>query len=78
MGSLDNVANAWPFYAYNTNSSGSVNNDNKPQLCYTCHGTGRCVVCGGSGIYSAYGYSSACSACNGSGKCWHCYGSGKQ
>ena len=48
------------------------------ELCYTCHGTGRCEVCKGSGIYSNYGHSSTCSACEGTGKCWHCYGSGKQ
>ena len=48
------------------------------ELCYTCHGTGRCTVCKGSGIYSNYGYSDTCSACSGTGKCWHCYGSGKQ
>lgn len=48
------------------------------QTCYTCLGTGRCRVCGGSGIYSLYGNSSTCKACSGTGKCWHCQGSGKQ
>lgn len=70
------------------NSSGSSSGTYTPrtsttttqsyELCYTCHGTGRCTVCKGSGIYSNYGYSDTCSACNGTGKCWHCYGSGKQ
>jgi len=53
---------------------------NTYEICYTCKGLGRCVVCGGSGInYNSYtGDRSICSACSGTGKCWHCFGSGKQ
>jgi hypothetical protein len=58
--------------------SGSGRAQNQQSLCYACHGTGRCAVCGGSGVYSNYGYSSPCSACNGTGVCWHCHGSGIQ
>jgi len=57
-----------------------VNSTNERDVtCYTCFGTGSCKVCGGTGIYSAYGYSSDCTACAMKrGKCWHCLGSGKQ
>ena len=51
----------------------------KSEVCYTCHGTGSCNVCKGTGEYSLYGNpSSPCSACGGTGKCWHCHGSRKQ
>ena len=56
----------------------NVYNNNASQVCYTCLGTGRCRVCGGTGTYSIYGESKPCSACSGDGKCWHCKGSGKQ
>ncbi len=49
-----------------------------PITCYTCHGTGRCVVCRGVGSNSMYGQTSDCSACSTTGKCWHCHGSGDQ
>jgi|GEM_PF-4542492 hypothetical protein len=59
--------------------------DNVPQTpkqesCHTCHGTGDCIVCYGSGITSNpyTGKRSMCSACGGTGKCWHCFGTGKQ
>lgn len=48
------------------------------EVCYTCNGGTRCVVCKGSGWYSLFGDGGPCSACNGTGKCWHCNGSGKQ
>jgi hypothetical protein len=68
-----------PTYNYNYDySPKSSPQSNIPELCYTCHGLGRCEVCRGSGIYSMYGQSSVCSGCDGDGKCWHCHGSGKQ
>lgn len=62
----------------NDNQFDLPNSTEQYKVCYTCRGHGRCVVCGGSGVYSAYGFSSTCSACSGTGKCWHCQGSGKQ
>jgi hypothetical protein len=48
----------------------------KQETCYTCHGTGTCVVCRGSGRTSYYGGDSkTCTGCGGDGKCWHCHGS---
>lgn len=49
-----------------------------PKTCGVCLGVGRCNVCRGTGVYSAYGYSSQCSACEGTGKCWKCQGTGKK
>lgn len=49
---------------------------NRPTTCVACYGSGSCKVCGGSGTYSMYGYSSPCSACNQTGKCWNCGGKG--
>jgi hypothetical protein len=77
MGLANNMSAANTFYAYNANSSwnsGSSTNSttNKPELCYTCHGTGRCEVC------RLYGSSSTCTGCGGTGLCWHCHGSGRQ
>lgn len=43
------------------------------QVCFTCLGSGRCNVCGGTGIYSRYGNSHPCSACK-NGICYRCNG----
>lgn len=45
-------------------------------LCVSCHGSGICPVCDGTGVYSNYGQSSECSACGGTGVCSICGGSG--
>lgn len=58
------------------NFNPTPNTPNKPTTCVACYGSGGCKVCGGSGIYSLYGYSSPCSACNQTGKCWNCGGRG--
>jgi len=71
---------------YGMNWSNPNQNYNSPQqprqeICYTCHGRGSCLVCGGTGQYHnpyVAGDTHPCSACGGNGKCWHCHGSGIQ
>ncbi len=54
--------------------------------CKTCHGSGKCHICRGSGtgghapIRAAPGYygATSCSTCHGSGVCHSCKGSGKE
>ena len=53
-----------------------VSPDTQRTLCVSCHGTGTCPVCDGTGVYSNYGQSSVCSACGGTGVCSICGGSG--
>lgn len=49
-------------------------NYNGPAACYSCHGSGRCPVCGGfPGIYGV-----ECEGCHGTGVCYDCHGSGVQ
>ena len=50
--------------------------EDKRTLCVSCHGSGTCPVCDGTGVYSNYGQSSECSACDGTGVCSICDGSG--
>jgi hypothetical protein len=81
------AGNADEYYAYPTldlfgddydSQSGDdyVYPDTQRTLCVSCHGSGMCPVCDGTGIYSNYGQSSECSACDGSGVCSICDGSG--
>jgi len=60
---------------------GSNSTPSKSEICYTCRGIGRCIVCEGMGkwknSFAPFEWHE-CSACEGTGKCWHCYGSGKQ
>ena len=67
-------------YHQSNNGGGSYRSTGTSNVCYTCKGTGRCLVCKGSGTnHNSYtGGNSICSACNGTGKCWHCHGSGRQ
>jgi hypothetical protein len=61
----------------NYNNNLNHNNSKKQTLCYECHGTGRCIVCHGSGIYSIYGQTNECSACKyHKGYCSRCNGTG--
>jgi hypothetical protein len=53
-------------------------NDNRPQACYSCHGSGRCAACNGRGYLSGvYGGTYNCSLCGGTGVCHECHGSGQ-
>lgn len=51
-------------------------NSNQHTICVSCHGSGMCPVCDGTGTYRNYGQSSDCSACGGTGICSICGGSG--
>ena len=53
-----------------------VTPDTERSLCVSCHGSGMCPVCDGTGTYRNYGQSSECSACDGTGVCSICDGSG--
>ena len=44
--------------------------------CTSCHGTGTCDFCYGSGIYRAYGEAVDCAGCGGTGRCSSCGGTG--
>lgn len=44
--------------------------------CPTCHGTGVCDMCGGSGELMTSARDKVCRKCNGSGNCQQCNGSG--
>jgi len=46
-------------------------------VCTTCHGSGVCWICGGTGKIS-YMNDEYCMACQGTGKCYACEGSGVQ
>jgi DnaJ-class molecular chaperone len=79
-------------YGYDTTptySNSSKQIQPKKDICPTCQGSGRCIVCRGMGYTHMYGYYIACKACNGRGTgydedgnrygdgvCWQCHGSG--
>ena len=69
-----------PSYNGYNSGSGSGGGYSVPKatwkVCPVCYGSTVCKVCGGSGIYSNYGFSDTCSACHGNGKCWQCGGKG--
>ena len=44
------------------------------QSCTSCHGTGTCDFCYGSGTYRAYGEAVDCAGCGGTGRCSSCGG----
>ena len=46
------------------------------QSCTSCHGTGTCDFCYGSGTYRAYGEAVTCAGCGGTGRCSSCGGTG--
>ncbi len=52
--------------------------------CSSCHGTGKCKVCKGTGHFGYPGYGSVdkypdhCTACQSSGDCRICHGTGQQ
>ena len=50
-----------------------------PGACWTCSGTGFCIVCGGDGHYLARDRQSivVCKECAGSGACVECDGTGR-
>jgi len=55
---------------------GYISPDTERSTCVSCHGSGICPVCDGTGVYRNYGQSSECSACDGTGVCSICDGSG--
>lgn len=52
--------------------------DSFTMKCYTCHGSGRCQDCGGTGRSKLKGVLAAggCALCDASGRCYKCDGKG--
>jgi hypothetical protein len=74
------IASYNPDGIYNPGKIAPQTNNKSYELCYTCRGLGRCIICKGmkktSNPYT--GTRSDCSACDATGKCWGCNGSGKR
>ena len=43
------------------------------KTCNKCNGSGKCHMCGGSGVYNG----SECNTCSGTGRCFYCGGDGE-
>ena len=58
-------------------SSGQYDYDDDDEAitCHSCHGSGRCKHCNGSGKYS-YARDGRCGVCRGTGRCAGCDGKG--
>lgn len=59
------------------NSDDTYSYGSSTQTCISCHGSGSCDICNGTGQYSMYGNDlSECTACYGTGDCSICGGDG--
>jgi hypothetical protein len=63
--------------SYSFDTDDSYNYGSSSQICISCHSSGYCDTCNGTGQYSMYGNPlSECPSCNGTGDCSICGGDG--